>query len=73
MEKRLLLGVGVMAILAIAFFAAFIATLLVRTSTDINGKWYSHLQTTTGRRQKRGEIQMDIKHNLQHNAPVFTI
>ncbi|XP_035430447.1 neprilysin-2 isoform X1 [Spodoptera frugiperda] len=36
MEKRLLLGVGVMAILAIAFFAAFIATLLVRTSTDIN-------------------------------------
>ncbi|KAF9417630.1 hypothetical protein HW555_005337 [Spodoptera exigua] len=36
MEKRLMLAAVVMSILAIAFFAAFIATLLVRSSTDIN-------------------------------------
>lgn len=39
MEKRLMLAAGVTSVLAIAFFAAFIATLLVRTSADINGKY----------------------------------
>lgn len=40
MEKRLLLAVGVISLIAVAFLAAFLATVLVKTSTDINGKCF---------------------------------
>ncbi|XP_038216679.1 neprilysin-2 [Zerene cesonia] len=36
LEKRLMLAVAVVAVLAVAFFAAFIATVMLKTSTDIN-------------------------------------
>ncbi|XP_047040451.1 neprilysin-2 isoform X1 [Helicoverpa zea] len=36
MEKRLMLAAGVTTVLAIAFLAAFVATLVVRSSTDIS-------------------------------------
>lgn len=36
MEKRLLLAIGVVSVLAVAFLAAFLATALVRTTADVN-------------------------------------
>ncbi|CAH4038346.1 neprilysin-2 isoform X2 [Pieris brassicae] len=36
LEKRLMLAVAVVAVLAVAFFAAFLATIMMRPSTDVN-------------------------------------
>lgn len=39
LEKRLLLCLGVISVLAVAFLAAFLATALMKTSTDVNGEF----------------------------------